>query len=668
VAIPAVAGTWTPNNFLYMPSLGAKGEAEKNSFDTGLERVDKRLGNEIWVGDPKYGSTLPAAVSAIGGNQVALGVPAGTYNITADLTIPANITLKPERGALLAVATTKTLTVNGGLEAGLHQIFSCTGTGKVVFGSGSIKEYYPQWSGAKGDGVTNDAAAINAAAANCRASFDAGQTITLTFVPGIYLANSALDLSGCSVNMLPKAVIRSGITSGAAVTVGETDWTRINYQQDQRNYGKTLILEVEQNGTFNPASGHPVYGFPAGTTGILIKHYDRSDCTIRRCAGFETGVKLGAAYGAGIAYSKFYLGYLQNNVNILFDVTGSTVESVNTFYGGSFNCPPTGSQFIGIKFVNGSTTAHMINNNIFYAPTFELGQPGGGKYSYCVWFDDAVIGEVGCITNNKIYDAYIEATDFGVRFGNYTANNIFEAAYISVTGFTLAVPASTSPAYDQNYAYYKPAMMKEWGKVLVCQKWLTGGHKDVEGYYWPVGLSCFDYTLTPKFPTEKALSPNFGVDYVAGYAANAFGTFVETYKFKTFRMEISALSGYNPGRVFVKCFDANFVELTGSSPNYVGSEYITNMPSDGGITWDTDWGNYRGVGYTDDFLHLAFRSEVKYAWIGVGGGDPNVRATGFSIWAFLPETERLMTAPFHATRVTAPKAFAFPAGFQAPTQ
>jgi hypothetical protein len=44
-----------------------------------------------------------------------------------------------------------------------------------------------------------------------------------------------------------------------------------------------------------------------------------------------------------------------------------------------------------------------------------------------------------------------------------------------------------------------------------------------------------------------------------------------------------------------------------------------------------------------------------------------VRATGFSIWAFLPETERLMISPFHATRVTAPKAFAYPTGFQTPT-
>jgi hypothetical protein len=160
-AIPAVAGTWTPNNFLYEPSLGAKGEIEKNLFDTGLERVDKRLGYEIWVGDPKYGSTLQAAVTAIGGNQAVLRIPAGTWSIGDNLTIPANVTLKPERGAILIVATTKTLAINGPLDAGLYPIFSLIGTGKVTFTRSSVTYVYPEWFGAVGNGTTDDTAALN---------------------------------------------------------------------------------------------------------------------------------------------------------------------------------------------------------------------------------------------------------------------------------------------------------------------------------------------------------------------------------------------------------------------------------------------------------------------------------------------------------------------------
>jgi len=158
VATTANAGTWTHNNFLYGPNLRAYTAVEENLFITGMMRVDKRLGYEIWVGDPKYGNTLQAAVTAIGQNQAALRIPAGTWRIGADLTIPANVTLKPERGAILTIATGSTLTINGTLEAGLYSIFSCTGTGKVVMGAEVAK--VPEWWGATGDGATDDTTAL----------------------------------------------------------------------------------------------------------------------------------------------------------------------------------------------------------------------------------------------------------------------------------------------------------------------------------------------------------------------------------------------------------------------------------------------------------------------------------------------------------------------------
>jgi hypothetical protein len=64
-----------------------------------------------------------------------------TYTLTTSETIPSNITLKREAGAILDGAGT--LTINGPFKSGLTQAFGSSIT--VAFGVDSINEVYPQW-------------------------------------------------------------------------------------------------------------------------------------------------------------------------------------------------------------------------------------------------------------------------------------------------------------------------------------------------------------------------------------------------------------------------------------------------------------------------------------------------------------------------------------------
>ncbi|MEJ2673302.1 MAG: hypothetical protein P8168_14105, partial [Deltaproteobacteria bacterium] len=99
---------------------------------------------EITVGDTGFGTTIQAALAAIGANEKILVIPPGNY--AGPATVPSNVTIRFARGALL---TSGELTINGELQAGDYQILK---GGTLVIGSTCRNEYVnPRWWGAQGD-------------------------------------------------------------------------------------------------------------------------------------------------------------------------------------------------------------------------------------------------------------------------------------------------------------------------------------------------------------------------------------------------------------------------------------------------------------------------------------------------------------------------------------
>jgi hypothetical protein len=149
---------------------------------------------------------LQAAITSIGSNEKAL-LLAGTHVVSDDMTIPENVTVWFIEGGALNVASGKTVTINGRVNAGLYQIFD--GDGSV---SGLTQAIYPEWWGAVADGSTDDVSAITSAK-------DAiGNSGEIIFTNGSYKIDSNLTISqGTTLKFLDGAKIQ--IESGKVLTM-----------------------------------------------------------------------------------------------------------------------------------------------------------------------------------------------------------------------------------------------------------------------------------------------------------------------------------------------------------------------------------------------------------------------------------------------------------------
>lgn len=79
----------------------------------------------------------------------AFSIPKGSYLIGSNITIASDVSF--DVGATLVIPTGVTVTFSGSVTAGVYQIFSCSGTGKVVFNLRKTYRGFPEWWGAKAD-------------------------------------------------------------------------------------------------------------------------------------------------------------------------------------------------------------------------------------------------------------------------------------------------------------------------------------------------------------------------------------------------------------------------------------------------------------------------------------------------------------------------------------
>ena len=144
------------------------------------------------VFDSKSFENIHAAVSALGKRAAVLSL-AGRHKISRNLLVPGNITLRFQKDASIFVENGRWVTIESPLEAPLGKIFEGEGMVKL---KGS--EVYPQWWGARGNGVQDDGYPIQAAIDSVHAGGGGGVrlpkgTYLLNHVSGPYYALKGRD-------------------------------------------------------------------------------------------------------------------------------------------------------------------------------------------------------------------------------------------------------------------------------------------------------------------------------------------------------------------------------------------------------------------------------------------------------------------------------------------
>ncbi|MEQ1764642.1 MAG: hypothetical protein ABL984_16045 [Pyrinomonadaceae bacterium] len=237
-------------------------------------QIDQHLAGE---------ASLAAAITAIGGDEADLYVKEDII-VAANTTIPANIRLVIEYGAIITVNNGRTLTINALKDPGNVQVF--TGPGAVLFARGSVDAYRTAWrTGVDSGDVTF---AINEGLANLAAwnggviKIPAGDWVT----DGEHILITGTTIEG---------VGRSRDTTGMGTSLTLTDTPDGMFEFGPDTYFVTF-RGIHADGDDQGASNF-LYGAGAGIGAFPSHGFYFDDCVIRGFA--DSCINLDDTAGTG---------------------------------------------------------------------------------------------------------------------------------------------------------------------------------------------------------------------------------------------------------------------------------------------------------------------------------------------------------------------------------
>ena len=446
-----------------------------------------------------YGSelndtTIQSAITAIGSSNHKLTLSQGTWNIDDDLTIPSNIVLNVPPSALISVASGKTLTINGGFEAGIYEVFDKDASGTISFSDSSIIYSYPEWWGI--DGV-NDEVQINKA-------LEASRNVILSYKEYIIESSIEIPMHGLAYST-PYQIIGQGATDASSSFGSRLSWYGGN-SDIVLSLGTSSI--VKNLSIINQNSSTALIGISCDGVSptiwrmnIILDNIEVKSCAIGYSmiyAGMIHGRRLDAdscGYGFSLGYASNGMQFDNCSANgcaigVADKVLGESVFGANTLVFNSLDIEL--NIVVGLEL--GANSTSIVINGLYAENNTKTARLRGH-----VTINGGYINEV----NDKPFEIGGGEAIKRLEFNNFWVNNavtqLIEITELTITNF--AVRSIKLPVGCQNNICVANSILNE-------PTLLTFGILDPESYQ-KVETGWIDVSLGTIYTPLTMLNENW---------------------------------------------------------------------------------------------------------------------------------------------------------------